>query len=85
MPIGARRMTHHRAFWSSSSTASARLRIGCGLLTELEGGDAGDGGHEDDLQDVSSVNGVMTSVGMMPVRKSSQDPASSGFAASCRR
>ena len=52
MPIGARRMTHHRAFWSSSRTDSLRVEDRLGLVAELEGGDTGDGGHEDDLQDV---------------------------------
>ena len=53
VPSGASRMTHHSAFWTSSSTEvvqrQERLRLG----PELQGGGAHDRAEEDDLQDVA--------------------------------
>ncbi len=82
VPIGASRMIHHSAFWSSVSTDSPRPRIGSAFSPSLSAAIPTTTAMKTIWSTFSSVNGVITSVGMIPVRKSSQDPWVSGLAAS---
>ncbi len=83
VPIGARRMTHHRAFWSSSRTDSATFRSGWALSPSWRAAIPATAARKTIWSTFSSVNGVMTSVGTMPVRKSSQEPVRLGSLPSC--
>ncbi|CAM5397408.1 hypothetical protein SGLAM104S_01021 [Streptomyces glaucescens] len=78
MPSGASRMTHHRAFCSSSRIDSLRARIGWAFSPSWRAAIPATAAMKTIWSTFSSVNGVMTSVGTMPVRKSSQEPVFSG-------
>ncbi len=82
VPIGARRMTHHRAFWSRLSTDSLRARIGCAFSPSWSAAIPATAAMKTIWSTFSSVNGVITSVGTIPVRKSIQEPVLSGLAPS---
>ncbi|CAM5703562.1 hypothetical protein SFUMM280S_00867 [Streptomyces fumanus] len=82
VPSGASRMTHHRAFWRSSRTDSLRVRIGLALSPSWRAAIPATAAMKTIWSTFSSVNGVITSVGTMPVRKSSQEPVWSGLAPS---
>lgn len=71
-------MTHHRAFWSSSSTASLRVRIGCAFSPRESAAIPATAAMKTICRTLSWVNGSITFSGMIPVRKSSQEPACSG-------
>ncbi|CAD5979443.1 protein of unknown function [Streptomyces sp. KY70] len=78
VPSGARRMTHHRAFCSSSRIDWLSVRIGWALSPSLRAAIPATAAMKTIWSTFSSVNGVITSVGMMPVRKSIQLPVRSG-------
>ncbi len=82
VPSGASRMTHHSAFWRSSRTDSLRVRIGWAFSPSWRAAIPATAAMKTICRTFSSVNGVMTSVGTMPVRKSIQEPDFSGAAPS---
>ncbi|CAM2979729.1 hypothetical protein STAL104432_09970 [Streptomyces albus] len=82
VPIGASRMIHHSAFWSSVSTESPSFRMGSAFSPSFSAAIPTTTAMKTIWRTFSSVKGVMMSVGMIPVRKSSQEPCVSGLAAS---
>ncbi len=67
-------MTHHSTFCSSSSTDSLKVSSGRAFSPTWRTATPATAAMKTICRTFSWVNGVMTSVGMIPVRKSSHDP-----------
>ncbi len=78
MPIGASLMTHHSAFWTSSSTDRASARAGSAFSPAARAAAPSTAPRKTICRTLTSVKAVTTLVGRMPVTKSSQVPACSG-------